>query len=198
MAKTKISKLAKDLNVALPTVIEFLRKNNIEIDENPNTRVEDNIAEMLNNEFNKDRLLKNKVDREAQARKSMAEKMKPAPAKEPQDARVPGDNAQKPRFLGKIELDSKGNPVPAKAAPAPAPAPAPAAPAAEVAPAAPAAEKAAKAEPAPAPAPVKEAPKAEAPKPAKAEAPKAEAPKPEPVKAEAPKPAAPAAEKPAA
>ena len=188
MAKTKISKLAKDLNVALPTVIEFLRKNNIEIDENPNTRVEDNIAEMLNNEFNKDRLLKNKVDREAQARKSMAEKMKPAPAKEPQEARVPGDNAQKPRFLGKIEIDSKGNPVPAKAAPAPAPAPAPAAPAAEVAPAAPAAEKAAKAEPAPAPAPVKEAPKAEAPKPAKAEAPKAEA----------PKPAAPAAEKPAA
>ncbi len=198
MAKTKISKLAKDLNVALPTVIEFLRKNNIEIDENPNTRVEDNIAEMLNNEFNKDRLLKNKVDREAQARKSMAEKMKPAPAKEPQEARVPGDNAQKPRFLGKIEIDSKGNPVPAKAAPAPAPAPAPAAPAAEVAPAAPAAEKTAKAEPAPAPAPVKEAPKAEAPKPAKAEAPKAEAPKPEPVKAEAPKPAAPAAEKPAA
>ena len=195
MAKTKISKLAKDLNVALPTVIEFLRKNNIEIDENPNTRVEDNIAEMLNNEFNKDRLLKNKVDREAQARKSMAEKMKPAPAKEPQEARVPGDNAQKPRFLGKIELDSKGNPVPAKAGTAPAPAPAPAAPAAEVAPAA---EKAAKAEPAPAPAPVKEAPKAEAPKPAKAEAPKAEAPKPEPVKAEAPKPAAPAAEKPAA
>ena len=188
MAKTKISKLAKDLNVALPTVIEFLRKNNIEIDENPNTRVEDNIAEMLNNEFNKDRLLKNKVDREAQARKSMAEKMKPAPAKEPQEARVPGDNAQKPRFLGKIEIDSKGNPVPAKAAPAPAPAPAPAAPAAEVAPAAPAAEKTAKAEPAPAPAPVKEAPKAEAPKPAKAEAPKAEA----------PKPAAPAAEKPAA
>ena len=198
MAKTKISKLAKDLNVALPTVIEFLRKNNIEIDENPNTRVEDNIAEMLNNEFNKDRLLKNKVDREAQARKSMAEKMKPAPAKEPQEARVPGDNAQKPRFLGKIEIDSKGNPVPAKAAPAPAPAPAPAAPAAEVAPAAPAAEKTAKAEPAPAPAPVKEAPKAEAPKPAKAEAPKAEAPKPESVKAEAPKPAAPAAEKPAA
>ena len=198
MAKTKISKLAKDLNVALPTVIEFLRKNNIEIDENPNTRVEDNIAEMLNNEFNKDRLLKNKVDREAQARKSMAEKMKPAPAKEPQEARVPGDNAQKPRFLGKIEIDSKGNPVPAKAAPAPAPAPAPAAPAAEVAPAAPAAEKTAKVEPAPAPAPVKEAPKAEAPKPAKAEAPKAEAPKPEPVKAEAPKPAAPAAEKPAA
>ena len=116
MAKTKISKLAKDLNVALPTVIEFLRKNNIEIDENPNTRVEDNIAEMLNNEFNKDRLLKNKVDREAQARKSMAEKMKPAPAKEPQEARVPGDNAQRPRFLGKIERDSKGNPVPAKAA----------------------------------------------------------------------------------
>ena len=44
MAKTKISKVAKDLNVALPTVIEFLRKKDITIDDNPNTRVEDDIV----------------------------------------------------------------------------------------------------------------------------------------------------------
>ncbi len=39
MAKTKISKVAKDLNVSVPTVIEFLRTKNIEIDDNPNTRI---------------------------------------------------------------------------------------------------------------------------------------------------------------
>ena len=51
MAKTKISKVAKDLNVALPTVIEFLHKKNISIDDNPNTRVEDDIVDILVKEF---------------------------------------------------------------------------------------------------------------------------------------------------
>ena len=108
MAKTKISKLAKDLNVALPTVFEFLRKKNIEIDESPNTRVEDNIAEMLNNEFNKDRLLKSKSEQEAQAR--VREKGKPA-QKPAEEAKTPSELGPKPRILGKIELDEKGNPI---------------------------------------------------------------------------------------
>ena len=51
MAKTKISKVAKDLNVSLPTVIEFLRKKNITVDENPNTRLEDDVVGLLMNEF---------------------------------------------------------------------------------------------------------------------------------------------------
>lgn len=117
MAKTKISKLAKDLNVALPTVIEFLRKNNIEIDENPNTRVEDDIAEMLNNEFNKDRLLKTKSEKEASARQREREKAKPAPSA-PEEVKLPSEKAQKPRILGKLELDANGNPVVKSATPA--------------------------------------------------------------------------------
>ena len=47
MAKTKISKVAKDLNVSVSTVIDFLRKKNIEIDENPNTRIEDEVVDLL-------------------------------------------------------------------------------------------------------------------------------------------------------
>ncbi len=35
MARTKISKVAKDLNVALPTVVEFLRGKGIDVDDNP-------------------------------------------------------------------------------------------------------------------------------------------------------------------
>ena len=55
MARTKISKIAKDLNVALPTVIEFLRKKDITVDDNPNARIEDDAVELLVKEFRNDK-----------------------------------------------------------------------------------------------------------------------------------------------
>ena len=54
MAKTKISKVAKDLNVALPTVVEFLRGKNITVDDNPNTRIEDEVVTLLMGAFKSD------------------------------------------------------------------------------------------------------------------------------------------------
>ncbi|MBP3589019.1 MAG: translation initiation factor IF-2 N-terminal domain-containing protein, partial [Muribaculaceae bacterium] len=51
MAKQKISNLAKELNVGLPNIFEFLRKNNIDVPESPNTRVEESVAEMLTHHF---------------------------------------------------------------------------------------------------------------------------------------------------
>ena len=170
MAKTKISTLAKDLNVALPTVIEFLRKKDISIDESPNTRVDDNVVELLMNEFKHDKDLKNQSARRPQ---------KPAPAAPASKAEVkvqPEAKPAGPRILGRLELDAKGNPIVKKpeaskpapvAAPTPAPAPAPV-------------EK-----PAPAPAPEPEPEPRPAPKP---EEKKPEAPKPAPEK---PAPAAP-------
>ena len=165
MAKTKISTLAKDLNVALPTVIEFLRKKDISIDESPNTRVDDNVVELLMNEFKHDKDLKNQSARRPQ---------KPAPAAPAPKAEVkvqPEAKPAGPRILGRLELDAKGNPIVKKTeapkpAPVAAPTPAPT--------------------PAPAPAPV------EKPAPAPAPEPKPEprpAPKPEEKKPEAPKPA---------
>ena len=112
MAKIKISKLAKDLNVALPTVIEFLRKNNIEIDDNPNARVEEDIADMLNNEFNKDRMVKARSDQEANDRARVRDKYKSETRPvQPEVAKTPSDLGQKPKILGKLELDAKGNPI---------------------------------------------------------------------------------------
>jgi len=208
----KLNKIAKELNVSVPTIIEFLRKKNITVDESPNTRIEDNVVDMLTSAFASDKDLKNRSAQIATERKETRQqrtepKAPQAPAEEPRLTTV-----QKPRILGKINLDPKGNPIPPKAeapkaeAPKPAPveekkpeapkaAPAPA-PVVEKKPEAPKPE-APKAEvKAEAPAPVAEkkteAPKAEAPK---AEAPKAEAPKTETPKAEAPKAAAPAEEK---
>ncbi|MDE6702651.1 MAG: translation initiation factor IF-2 N-terminal domain-containing protein, partial [Muribaculaceae bacterium] len=121
MAKTKISTLAKDLNVALPTVIEFLRKKNINIDGSPNTRVEDDVVELLMNEFKQDKNLKPQTPR---APKPAPQAPKAEPAPKPEHVEVKAEPAAGPRILGTLELDKKGNPVVNKPeAPKPAPAP---------------------------------------------------------------------------
>jgi translation initiation factor IF-2 len=111
MAKTKISKLAKDLNVALPTVFEFLRSKEISIEENPNTRVEDSIAELINNEFNDDRILKNRSEQATEDRKNNRGKNNNTQKPEPTEIKTASENMQKPKIVGKIDLDNNGNPV---------------------------------------------------------------------------------------
>ena len=183
----KISKIAKDLNVATATVIDFLRSKNIEVDERPNARVSDDIAEILNNEFNKDREVKNRSEREAAARAkeraTISEAQKPAARAE--EAHTPSESFQRYKIMGKIELDKHGNPIRPKAAPA---APAPVQPAEK--PAAPAPQPAVAETPA-APAADKPAAPVTAPQPAVAEKPAASA-------APAKSPEAPATQKPAA
>ena len=133
MAKTKISTLAKDLNVALPTVIDFLQKKGINIDGSPNTRVEDDVVNLLVQEFKPDRDLKSKSEQLASERRSERNKsavkdtaVKPVEIAEPADEPI-----QAPRVIGKIDLNSKGTPVivtEQKPEPTPAPAPEPVAP----------------------------------------------------------------------
>ena len=213
MARTKISKIAKDLNISLSTAVEFLRKKDITVDDNPNARVEDDVVDILVKEFKSDQDLKTKSEKFSNERQQQREKARPAKPAEPEEIRLTSE-INKPRILGKIELDSKGNPTSPKIVeptPAPAPAPAPAAAATEVKPApapekpaetpapAPVAEKQPAEQPAVKPEPAKPAPaapvKAEAPAapakpaaPAQAPAPRAEKPAPAPVK-ETPAPA---------
>ena len=187
MAKVKISNIARDLNISVETVYDSLRKKNISVVETPNTRLEEEVVNMLMDEFQADRALKNSVP---SARKKAAE---PAPrAEEKPSAPKAGTPVESvrtggPRILGKIELDKHGNPVRPK----------PEAPKAEAAPTAAPAPEAPKAEAPKTEAPKEEAPKVETPAPAKAEAapaPAAEAPKAEEPKAEsAPVKAAPEA-----
>ena len=62
MARIKISKLAKELNVGLPTVVEFLRAKNITVDDNPNARIEEEVANLLTKEFNPDKKQKEQAE----------------------------------------------------------------------------------------------------------------------------------------
>ncbi len=179
MAKTKISKVAKDINVALPTVVEFLRKKGITVEDNPNARIDDDVYDLLVKEYAPDKAVKSQAAQVLSERQK--EKVKPA-TPEPADTKPA---APKPapglKVVGHIDLTPKAPaPKPQPAAPKPADKPKP--------------------EPVQTPAPKPEAPKPVAPKP---EAPKpAPAPKPTPEKpvekapekpVETPKPAEPAA-----
>ena len=213
MARTKISKIAKDLNISLSTAVEFLQKKDITVDDNPNARIDDDVVDILVKEFQPDKDLKSKSEQFSSERAQQREKSRPAKA-EPEEIKLPSEQS-KLKIVGKIELDKKGNPVVPKPAPAPAPAPAPVAAAPAPAPApeaasAPTAEKASPvAQPAPAQKPaVKESAPAKAPeaaikeeaKPVAAEvkpaqpapAQKPAAPAPAPAATPAPKAAAPA------
>ncbi len=119
----KLNKIAKELNVSVPTIIDFLRKKNITVDENPNTRIEDNVADMLTAAFASDKNLKNRSAQIAEERKETRQQQRAAEQKPAQPAAQEPrlTTVQKPRILGKINLDAKGNPVAPKPAPAPAP-----------------------------------------------------------------------------
>ena len=210
MPRIKISKVAKDLNVALPTVVEFLRSKDISVDDNPNARIEEDVVAILESHFKSDKDIKDKSQKLSTDRARDREKAKPA-QRQPEEITLVSE-INKPKILGKIELDRHGNPLRPKpvAEPAPKTAEKPAepkvteekprteepkpTPAAPVQPkqeeAAPAPAKPAPEQPKPAPAPVAEKPAVE-----KTAAPVAEKPAaPAPVKV-AEKPAEPKADK---
>ncbi len=121
MAKTKISKIAKDLNVAIPTVIEFLGKKGITVLDSPNTRIEDDVVDLLMAEFQHDKNIKSQSDQFRADRRK--ETPKPAP-KTSEEIKLTSGIANKPRILGKLEFDANGNPIvqkPAEKTPEPKP-----------------------------------------------------------------------------
>ena len=113
MAKTKISVIARNLNVGLNTVTDFLRKKNIEVeDNNPNFRVEDDVTELLVKEFGGGG--KNiSFHKPAAASKTSA----PAAAKTPATADSK-ETSGGIKILGKIDLNSNTPTVKPVATPA--------------------------------------------------------------------------------
>ena len=213
----RLNKVVRDLNVGIDTIVGFLQKKGIEVDPNPNAKINDEQYDMLVKEFAPDKSLKKESDHislERQKRPTPVEKVAaPTPVAAPETA--------KPRVLRTIDLDKKPSTTqPAEQPKQETPAPVVEAkkePAAQVK--AEPVEKKPEPTPAPAPAaqPKKEEPKAEPavevkkeptvqvkaepaekkpePAPAPAPQPKKEEPKATPV-VEAPKETAPATEEP--
>ena len=155
----KISKVAKDLNVGISTLVEFLQKNNQNVEDNLNTRITDEQYEMLVRAFKNDKDLKSKSDKYSSDRHKEKAKPAPAPHVAPKEE-IKTVVVPQPKVVGKINLDEINKPKvvetpkPQKAEEKPVEKPV------EKVPVKPAAEPApAKAEPAAAPAKAPEAPK---------------------------------------
>ncbi len=110
MARTKISKVAKDLNIGISTVVDFLSKKGITVDENPNTRLEDNEVELLFKEFKPGHKPTPAKVAEAPREKQEEEKAPAAPQPAPADNAAPRSGVG-PKVVGRIDLDSKNNPI---------------------------------------------------------------------------------------
>ena len=185
--RLRLIQVAKEFNVGINTITDFLHKKGIKNDGSPNALVDADTYAVLEKEFGSNRSaagarnsIRERISQKQatitleQTRKQEREEEKEVVIKS--NVISVKDEIQQPKFLGKIDLSPKP-----KAAPAPQPAPAPA-PKAETAPApAPAAEKPA----APAPAPREEAP-AEPHVTAPAPEPRVETPRSEPQPAPAP------------
>jgi len=211
--KLRLIQVAKEFNVGLNTITDFLHKKGIKSDGSPNTQVDAETYAVLEKEFGANRSAASARDsiRERIAQKQTTVTLEAAKKQERENDREVviksnvinvRDEIQQPKFLGKIDLSPKPKAAPAqKTQSAPAPKPAAEVPAAEPAkrPAAAeapkqaataqtpaAAEKPAAAAPSPAPAPA--APAQPEAKPAAPSAPAAaEQPKAQEAKPQAPK-----------
>lgn len=107
---TKISKVAKDLNVGVNTAVEFLRKHNINVDDNPNARINDDAVELLIKEYSKDKDFKDKLAKYASEKKEEKKAAKIEKEKTAEIKVVP-PVTKGPKVVGKVNIDKKGNVV---------------------------------------------------------------------------------------
>lgn len=109
MAGTKISKVAKDLNVSISTVVEALKKSGITIPEdNPNFRLESDQIELLNNKFKIDKDQKSKTEQFLSQRQK--EKKPVMNEQKPEKVTIEIEKISTPKLVGKIDLKT-GKPI---------------------------------------------------------------------------------------
>ena len=71
----RLIKVSKELNVGISSLVEFLDKKGVQVEANPNTKIDDEHYEMLNIEFRKDKKIRKTVEkqREEQQNKDVKE-----------------------------------------------------------------------------------------------------------------------------
>jgi len=118
MAVKRLSKVARELNVGISTIVEFLDKKGVEISTNPNTKIEPAIYDQLLDEFKTSKSVKEKVlevrsekeiQKELLAKKKLAEKL--AKEKKQKEEAEANKNAEEEstglKVIGKIDLPPK-------------------------------------------------------------------------------------------
>lgn len=108
----RLNKVAKEFNISIATIIEFLETKGIELDSNPNTKVEGDILAVLDGEFADDKEAKEiseattvvREKRESISLKDLKED-EPEPVEEEEEEEPEKKPEVKVAVIGKIDLD---------------------------------------------------------------------------------------------
>ena len=109
-APKRLSKVARELNVGISTIVEFLSEQGKDIDTSPNTKLDTDVYELLLGEFQADKGAKVKAD---EASRQITEERKTITidrtdeevAGETTETIAPSEKLSGPSVVGKIDLD---------------------------------------------------------------------------------------------
>jgi len=107
----RLSKVARELNVGISTIVEFLNEQGEEVSSNPNTKIDENLYMLLLQEFQSEKFKKEKADQvriEQTERKVISIKKEDSPKKEEVEKIVAkADKLSGLSVLGKIDISPK-------------------------------------------------------------------------------------------
>ena len=109
----RLSKVARELNVGISTIVEFLSSQNKEVSSNPNTKIGEELYMLLLQEFQKEKFEKEKADNVVieQTERKVISINKEEPKKNVEKIIAKADKLSGPSVLGKIDLSPKEKPA---------------------------------------------------------------------------------------
>ena len=105
----RLSKVARELNVGISTIVEFLGSQGKEVSSNPNTKIGEELYMILLEEYQKEKFEKEKADNVVidQPERKVISIKKEEPKKEVEKIVAKADLISRPSVLGKIDLSPK-------------------------------------------------------------------------------------------
>ncbi len=111
----RLNKIAKELNVGINTIVEFLHKKGQKIDANPNTKIDGAQYDMLMKEFSSDMLAKKQVEKQVEIDKKRKETITAGKEQNKEQNKAQNKNTtdkQEFKILGKIDLNQNNKTKP--------------------------------------------------------------------------------------
>jgi translation initiation factor IF-2 len=105
----RLSKVAREINVGISTIVEFLGSQGKEVSSNPNTKIGEDLYMILLEEYHKEKFEKEKADNVVidQSERKVISIKKEEPKKEIEKIVAKADALSGPSVLGKIDLTPK-------------------------------------------------------------------------------------------
>ncbi len=114
----RISKVTKEFNLGLDTIVDFLEKNNFKIDRDPNAKITDEMYELLKKEFQPESVKKQEAQevdlsetRKAKESISLPVDEEPVAPKEEEVIEIKKPELERPKVVGKVNLAEVNKPT---------------------------------------------------------------------------------------